>query len=96
MADTSEVKAALDTVARIIAEAKSTSDRAKANLKSARDILAAIPTDYAEIITTINGYVPTGAFETLCKDELAKLSANFQSLKTTLEAYLDALGVTYI
>ena len=41
----------------------------------------ALPTRFADTISTINGYAPSGAFETLAKDELSKLTSEFQALK---------------
>lgn len=95
MSTTSEVKAGLDAIAANIAGSNQAFDRAKANLLAARNQLAALPAAHSAVISTINGYTPTGAFETLSKDEMAKLTTEFQALKAALESALDALGVSY-
>ena len=92
---TSTVKAALDGIAGIISGSTSAFAVAKNQILSARNQLANLPTQYAAELAEINGYTPTGAFQTLSKDELAKLTTEFQALKATLEGALDDLGVTY-
>ena len=95
MATSSQVKSALDGIATMIAGATQQRERAKAQLLTARNQLANIPTQYSGEITTIDGYTPTGAFETLAKDEKSKLASEYSTLKTALENELDALGVSY-
>lgn len=95
MATTSEVKAALDSIADQIAGAIRMRSQAKAQLLAARNQLAAIPTTFADAISEINGYTPTGAFETLAQDEKAKLQTEFTALKSALETELTDLGVSY-
>jgi hypothetical protein len=95
MATVSEVKAALDSIAELITGSSRSREKAKAALLAARNQLANIPTQYADEIAEIDGYAPTGAFETLAQDEKAKLASEFNSLKTALEGELNALGVSY-
>jgi hypothetical protein len=95
MAEPSQVKTALDAIAATIATSRSMRSQAKAQLLSARNQLASIPTVHANIISTIDGYVPSGAMETLAKDEKAKLQTEFLALKSALETELSALGVSY-
>lgn len=95
MATHAEVKAALVGISEMIAGAQSTRVSAKAQLLAARNQLAALPSQFSGIITTINAYTPTGAFETLAKDERAKLTADFTALKSALEAELTAIGVSF-
>ena len=95
MATISEVKAGLNAIADLISGSISGRARAKAQLLSARNQLAAIPTQYAAVIAEIDAYTPTGAFETLAQDEKAKLASEFLALKSALETELTALGVTY-
>lgn len=95
MATPSEVKAGLDAASDLISGAIRMRAAGKAQLLAARNQLAALATQLADVISTINGYTPTGAFETLSKDELSKLTSEFQALKAALEAELNALGVTY-
>lgn len=95
MATTSQVKADLDSISQHISGSRSMLNNAKANLLAARNQLAAIPATYSDTISTIDGYTPTGAFETLSKDEKAKLATEFTALKGELEDILDGLGVSY-
>jgi len=95
MATTSEVKAALDLMAQDIAAAINLRQRAKDQLKTARDRLAAIPSTYSDELATINAYTPTGAFEELSKDEKAKLQTEFNALKNAIETELTAIGVAF-
>lgn len=95
MATTSEVKAGLDAISAIIAGSNQKLNQAKAALLAARNQLAAIPTQYADVIETINGFTPSGAFEQLTQDEKAKLQVEFLALKSALEGHLDSLGVAY-
>lgn len=94
-ATVSEVKTALDGIAKTIAGSISARAKVKAALLAARNQLAALPTKYADELAEINGYTPTGAFETLTKDELSKLTTEFLALKTAIEGELDDLGVSY-
>lgn len=85
MASTSQVASGLDSVAARIANQRAA---ALAAVKSAQAVVAAlnaIPTDYADLITTINGYGTTDAFEAFSKAELAKLTAEFGALLTAAE-----------
>lgn len=95
MATTSQVKADLDSIGQIISGAQRTLDNCKAQLLAARNQLNGLPASYSDTLGTINAYVPLGAFETLAKDEKAKLQTEFLALRSTLEGHLDDLGVTY-
>ena len=95
MSSISEVKAALDAVAGMISSSIRQRTQIKVGLLAARNQLANLPTQHSAAITEINGYTPTGAFETLAKDELAKMTTEFLALKTALETELTALGVSY-
>lgn len=83
MATSSEIKAALDAVAKDIAAKRA---RLKAVVSEAADIsaaLASLPTVYQGVIATINAFPAntTDTFEALQKAELAKLSAEFTAMK---------------
>jgi hypothetical protein len=91
----STVKADLNSIASIIAGSSQVRDKAKAQLLAARNQLAAIPATYAATIAEIDGYAPTGAFETLSKDEKAKLATEFLALKTAIETELTALEISF-
>lgn len=95
MATHAEVKAQLDQVSAIIDEAAKVRAQGKSSLLRARSLLADIPSNYTELQTTVSGYTPTGAFETLAKDEFAKLIADRGTLQTALEAELTAISVPF-
>ena len=95
MATVSEVKSGIDSIAQLIAAAARTQARAKENLLAARNQLNNLPSQYADVMATIDAYTPTGAFETLAKDEKAKLASEFVALKNDLETELTALGVSF-
>lgn len=82
MASYSEVKAGLDDVAGIIREQKAVMVKVKSNAALAAAALAGLPAQYADLITTINAYGTANAAEALAKADLAKLTAEFQALKT--------------
>lgn len=88
MATTSEVKIALSDVAQLIKNAQVDIEKSETRLQNAYNILDAIPTTYSDEMSTIDGYTPTGAFETLAKDEKSKLTTEFQALKSTLSTLL--------
>jgi flagellin-like hook-associated protein FlgL len=88
MATYSEVKQGLDEISAQIRAVQTRYNSAKSNIEAGSAALGAIPTKYADVIATIDGYTPTGAFETLSKDEKAKLQAEFQALKSTIDALI--------
>lgn len=95
MATISEVKSGLDAIGQLISGSVQQRERAKAQLLAARNQLSGIAGQFSDVISTIDGYTPTGAFETLAKDEKAKLQTEFQALKSALETELTALGVSF-
>jgi flagellin-like hook-associated protein FlgL len=88
MATYSEVKQGLDEISAQIRAVQTRYNSAKSNIEAGSEALGAIPTKYADVIATIDGYTPTGAFETLSKDEKAKLQTEFQALKSTIDALI--------
>lgn len=82
MASYSEVKAGLDDVAGIIREQKAVMLKVKSNAALASAALAALSAEYADLIATINAYGTSNAAEALSKADLAKLTSEFQSLKS--------------
>lgn len=91
----STVKADLDSISQKISGASQLRNTAKSQLLAARNQLASIPAMYAATIAEIDGFTPTGAFETLSKDEKAKLATEFTALKTALEDELTAINVSF-
>jgi hypothetical protein len=82
MATTSQVKSGLDAITEIIKDAHATIAKAQSNTSIAVADLNALPTDYADVLATINGYGTVDAFEALSKAELAKLTTEFMALVT--------------
>jgi hypothetical protein len=92
MATTSEVKTGMDAIAATIANARAVVIKAKANVATAKATLDALPTAYADVLSTINAYGTTDAFEANTKAELAKLTAEF----TDLGADCDAIAAVQV
>jgi hypothetical protein len=80
MATSSEVKTGLDAIASVISEARNVVLKAQTNTDGAVASLNALPTEYADVIATINAYGTVDAFEALSKAELAKLTTEFNAL----------------
>lgn len=85
MASYSDVKAGLDTVAAIIRDQRARLAQAKTIAAAASTTLAALSTDYADIISTVNAYGTTNASEAVAKTDLAKLTAEFGTLKSVAD-----------
>lgn len=90
MATTSEVKAGLDQISDLIARVRAKFVAARQEITSSATLLGQIPTDYADVIATINLFTPTGEFESLAKDEKSKLQTEFQALKADMDALIAA------
>jgi len=88
MATISEVKQGLDEIAASIRAVQKRFADAKASIQAGSDALGNIPTKYSDVIATINGFAPDGAFETLAKDEKAKLQTEFVALKAIIDALI--------
>jgi len=88
MATTTEVKAALDNITQVIVTERQAFANAKARIGAASSNLNALATTYTDVMATINGYAPDGAFETLSKDELAKLTTEFTALKSDIDTLI--------
>jgi hypothetical protein len=82
MATTSQVKSGLDAITEVIKEAHAVIAKAQSNTSIAVADLNALPTDYADVLATINAYGTVDAFEALSKAELAKLTTEFMALVT--------------
>ena len=88
MATISEVKQGLDAVAEKIASARNRFEASKVAIQNNSSTLGQIPTAHSDVLTTIDGYAPSGAFETLAKDEKAKLQTEFVALKADIDALI--------
>ena len=89
---TSQVKSGLDAIADSINAEEGAIQGVLSQLQEVDARLAAIPSGYSEEIATINGYTPTGAYEELAKDELAKLTTEFQAKRAAVQSAITALG----
>lgn len=89
---TSQVKDGLRAVAERIAAQHSKVASAKQQLGDVIQELGNLSTEFSDVIAEIQGYPAGGsAFEVLSKDELAKLTSEFQALRTATQAGLAAL-----
>lgn len=82
MATSSEVKTGLDAISAVIANARKTVLKAQTDTFGAVDALNSLPSQFADVINTINAYGTADAFEALSKAELAKLTTEFLALVT--------------
>ena len=92
MATSSEVKAGLDNIAAEIRMRRNNLKKAKDSIIEQEVRLGNIPTEYQSVIEEINGFIPTGAFETLTKDELTKMTAEFIALKAEAVTAINSLS----
>lgn len=86
MATASEVKTGLDKIATAIRTCRTRLAEAKENIKKQKSNLDNLPSTYADVISEISGYTPTGAMEALSKDELSKLTTEYQALLSEINA----------
>ena len=83
---TSKIKSALDDISQTIRTERQAATNAKNRLLSAYSTLGSLSTVFSDEIAAINAFTPTGEFEALAKDELSKLTSEFQSLRTVLNS----------
>ena len=88
MATYTEVKRSLDDIAQIINTERQSFASAKARIQTGSANLNSIPTQYADVITTIDAYVGSDAAEALAKAEKTKLAAEFTALKADIDAII--------
>lgn len=81
----STVKSGLDEISTLISEQRFVLQKIIAMAQGASDALAAIPTDYSAVLAEIDAYGTSDAFESLSKAEKAKMTAEFTTLKATLD-----------
>lgn len=86
MATSSEVSVGLAAIAAIISEQRQVLLKAKANGTSASEALGAIPTQFADLVTTIQGFGTSNAFEANAKAKLGKFAAEYNALKVVADA----------
>lgn len=90
MSTTSEVSVAMDQIAQRIYDQRQVALKIKQNASNASVSLAAIPTDFAAVIATVQAYGTADAFEAAAKAKLAKMTTEFNSLKTVIDAISNA------
>jgi len=90
MATPSQIKSGLDQIAVLITEQRAVVEKAQSNAANASAALAAIATDYADVITTIDAFAvnSTDYFERMAKAEKAKMQAEFIALKADADAIM--------
>jgi hypothetical protein len=64
----------------------------KAWVSTVSSDLTGLASTYADVVTEINGYTPTGAAETYCKDVLAKLVAERSALLSDVNTLVSDLS----
>lgn len=87
----STIKASLDDIAQNIRTERQALTNAKARMADAVGNLNAMPTTFLDAITEIQGYGTDDPFEALSKDELTKLTVEFQALVSEASAAVTAL-----
>lgn len=91
MATYTEVKRGLDDIAQIIKTERQAFANAKARIEAASGNLAAIPTQFADVISEIDGYTGADSAEVLAQDEKAKLAAEFTALRTEIDGLINTV-----
>ena len=87
MSETYQVDRAIREFSNALDDAHDWMEREKVRIQALRDKIYALPSSYSDEMTEIDGYTPTGAFETLAKDQKTKLA----SARTALLAKIDAV-----
>lgn len=82
MATTSQVNSGLDDINALIRNGRQAAQQSKARLSAVDAELAAVPTTFADVISTINSYAGGDAFEDYAKAKLAKLTTEFIALRS--------------
>jgi len=96
VATSSEIKSGLDSISAAISSERQALKSSKARINLALTALTNIPTNtaFTDVIATINAFSPatTDPFEQLAIAELAKLTAEFQSLKPKAQTAVNGLA----
>lgn len=91
MSTPSEVKSGLDEISALIRNGRIRLAAAKEMLATQETNLTAIPSRFAAVKAEIDGYTPTGIFEELAQDELAKMTTEYITLRDAATAGVAAL-----
>jgi hypothetical protein len=86
MATTSEIKVGLDAIAQVIAAQRAVIEKAQQNAAAASGVLGNLPTDWADLISTVQAFPSNGnAFQNVSKAELAALATEYTALKAAAD-----------
>lgn len=95
MATSSEVKAGLDDISATIRQLRFEMKRCKVSVTNTKTALTNLPTQYADVVATVQAFGTTNAFEALSKAELTKLTAEYQALLAAVtQAETDLAALT--
>lgn len=90
MATTSEIDVGMDAIAQRIYDQRQVMLKVKQNATNASTALAAIPTDFAAVLAAVNAFGTSDPYEAATKAKLAKLTTEFNALKTVTDAVAGA------
>ncbi|RWE26650.1 MAG: hypothetical protein EOS41_05830 [Mesorhizobium sp.] len=90
MATTSEIDVGMDAIAQRIFDQRQVMLKVKQNATGASAALAAITTDYAAVISAVQAFGTTDAYEASTKAKFAKLTAEYNALKSVADAVAGA------
>lgn len=82
MATISQVEAGLDSIAERINSARATMSKVQSNALGASEALAAITTDFADVIATVQAYGTSNAYDAATKAKFTKMVTEYNDLKT--------------
>jgi len=88
MATASEVNVGLRKIASEIDDVRTRFERSKSRIIDGANMLGAIPTDNADVLSTIDGYAGEDASEMYAQSEKARLTAEFIALKNSIDALI--------
>lgn len=86
MATTSEIEVGMAAIAARLSDQRQVMIKIKANAGTASAALAAIPTDFADVVATMNAFGTGNAYEAAVKAQLAKMTTEFTALKAKADA----------
>ena len=92
MATTTEIDKALDEIALSIDRNRKSFNTALNNISSASNVLSGLPTQYSDVIASINAFGTSDAYEATVKARFAKYVEEFTALKTEIDAVITAIG----
>ncbi|WP_202322712.1 hypothetical protein [Mesorhizobium sp. 113-3-9] len=73
-------------IAARLSEQRQVMQKVKANAGTASAALAAIPSDFADVVATVNAFGTGNAYEAAVKAQLGKMTTEFNALKAKADA----------